>query len=73
MGVGKSRNINKLFLYGSNERRADKKRFRNGYLRSIKRIGEVQDMEKDDRHVIITEGEEETFYEYIPEDLYPED
>ena len=30
-------------------------------------------MEKDDRHVIITEGEEEAFYEYIPEDLYPED
>lgn len=30
-------------------------------------------MKRDDRHVIVTEGEEETFFEYIPEDMWPEE
>jgi len=30
-------------------------------------------MERDDRHVIEVKGEEETFYYYIPDDMWPED
>ncbi len=30
-------------------------------------------MNGDDRHVIITEGEEETFFEYIPDEMWSEE